>query len=181
VDAIADVVGLEELDLGIGVSLGRTGVPVGAGNCRVAGGIKISDLALGKVARLKNLRRLDVSGAKITPGGLKALQQLPRLERLSLWNCARIDDSAAPVPAAMSALRFLDLSYTPADDGALGALASVKQLKNLYLTDTKTTPEAVEAFRKQRGDVLVSWGRRPDPIPGGPKPSKSAKKGDDQQ
>src|SRR4029077_2051180 len=114
---------------------GRTGVPVGPGNCRVAGGIKVTDLGLAKLARLKNLRRLDVSGAKITPAGLKVLQGLP-LERLSLWNCTGLDDSAALVLAAIPTLANLDLSYTSASDATLQALASLPRLKYLYLTDT---------------------------------------------
>ena len=40
----------------------------------MAGGIKITDLGLAKLARLKNLRRLDVSGAKITAAGGETLR-----------------------------------------------------------------------------------------------------------
>ena len=162
-DSIAQVSSLEELDLGIGVSLGRTGTPKGAGNCRLAGGIKITDFGLGKVAKLKNLRRLDVSGAKISPAGLKLLQSLP-LERLSLWNCAALDDSAAAILSAIPTLTNIDLSYTPLGDAALEKLASLPRLKYLYLTDTKTTPDAVQAFRKRKPAVFVSWGRRPAPL-----------------
>jgi Leucine-rich repeat (LRR) protein len=173
-DAIAELSGLEELNLGVGVSLGRTGVPVGAGNCRVAGGIRITDLGLGRLARLKKLRRLDVSGAKITPAGLKLLQTLP-LERLNLWNCATLDDSAAAVLAAIPTLSNLDLSYTSAGDATLETLATLPHLKYLYLTDTKATPAAVEALRKQKPAIFVSWARRPDPIPGAMPPVKAGK------
>jgi len=166
------------LNLGIGVSRGRTGVPVGAGNCRVAGGIKITDLGLAKLAKLKNLRRLDVSGAKLTPAGLKVLQGLP-LERLSLWNCAALDDSAASALAAIPTLANLDLSYTAVSDAALQTLASLPRLKYLYLTDTKVTPAAVEGFRKQKPASFVSWARRQEPVPGAAKPAKPGK-GDDQ-
>jgi internalin A len=164
-DSISQLSGLEDLNLGIGVSLGRTGVPVGPGNCKVAGGIRVTDLGLAKLARLKNLRRLDVSGARVTPAGLKVLQGLP-LDRLSLWNCAALDDSAAPVLAAMATLTNLDLSYTSTGDAALQTLAALPHLQHLYLTDTKVTPAAVEAFRKQRPASFVSWARRPEPIPG---------------
>jgi hypothetical protein len=124
------------------------------------------------------LRRLDISGAKITPAGLKLLQGLP-LEQLSLWNCAALDDSAAPVLAGIPTLANLDLSYTGAGDAALQALAMLP-LKYLYLTDTKVTPLAVEAFRKQKPASFVSWARRPEPIPGTAKPAAKAGKGDDQ-
>src|SRR5258708_206317 len=119
-DPISLLSDLEELNLGVGLGLGRTGVPSGGGNnCRSAGGIKITDFGLAKLARLKKLRYLDVSGAQITPAGLKVLQGMPRLERLSLWNCKALDDSAAPVFAALPSLTTLDLSHTPARDATL--------------------------------------------------------------
>jgi Leucine-rich repeat (LRR) protein len=164
-DAISLLSGLEELDLGIGISLGMGGEPAapGGGNCRVAGGIQVSDLGLAKLGKLKKLRRLDVSGAQITPAGLKVLQGLPQLERLSLWNCAALDDSAAKTLAAMPSLVNLDVSYTLMGDEALQSLAALPRLKHLYLTETKVTPEAVEAFRKKKPECFVSWARRPAP------------------
>lgn len=157
--------GLEDLNLGIGVSLGKTGVAVGAGNCHVTGGIQLTDLGVAKLAKLTKLRRLDISGAKITPAGLKILKSLPQLERLSVWNCTALDDSAAQELAAVPKLTYLDLSYTGAGDGTLQSLTTVPNLKLLYLTDTKVTPAAVEVFRKQKPATFVSWARRPEPIP----------------
>src|SRR5258708_18319101 len=96
-DTIAMLSDLEELSLGVGLSLAKSGVPTGGGNnCRLAGGIKITDLGLAKLSKLKNLRVLDVSGAQITPAGLKVLQALPRLQRLQLWNSKTLDDSTPP-------------------------------------------------------------------------------------
>jgi internalin A len=169
-DTISLLSGLEDLNLGVGVSISKTGVAVGAaGNCRMTGGIQISDLGVAKLAKLTKLRRLDISGAKITPAGLKALKNLP-LERLSLWNCTALDDTAGPELAAIGKLTTLDLSYTSAGDGTLKSLALLPDLKLLYLTDTKVTPTAVTAFRKERPDSFVSWGKRPDAIP---RPSKA--------
>ena len=179
-DTISLLSGLEDLNLGIGVSLGRTGVAVGAGNCHVTGGIQLTDLGVAKLSKLTKLRRLDISGAKITPAGLKVLKGLPQLERLSLWNCTALDDSAASEFAAFSKLNMLDLSYTSAGDATLKSLAALPNLKLLYLTDTKVTPAGVETFRKQKPASFVSWAKRPDPIPrpakapkGKPKPTES--------
>jgi internalin A len=161
-DTIAMLSDLEELSLGVGLSLAKSGVPTGGGNnCRLAGGIKITDLGLAKLAKLKKLRVLDVSGAQITPAGLKVLQGLPRLERLNLWNCKALDDSAAPVFAAIPSLTNLDLSETSIGDATLETLASLPHLKQLYLTDTKVTPASVDAFRKGKPASFVSWARRP--------------------
>ena len=42
-------------------------------------------------------------------------------------------------------------------------LAKLPNLKQLYLTETQVTPEAVEAFRKQKAGTFVSWAKRPAP------------------
>ena len=160
-DPISLLSGLEELNLGVGVGLGKAGKPSGERNCRSAGGIKITDLGLAKLARLKKLRFLDLSGAQLTPAGLKVLESLPQLERLSLWNCTALDDSAAPLLAAIPNLKNLDLSYTSAGDATLKTLASLPRLNRLYLTDTKVTPAAVQAFRKDKPSTFVSWAQRP--------------------
>jgi internalin A len=177
-DTISLLSGLEDLNLGVGVSLGRTGVAVGAGNCRVTGGIQLTDLGLAKLAKLTKLKRLDVSGAKITPAGLSVLKNLPQLQRLSLWNCKALDDSAAPELVAIARLTDLDLSYTSAGDATLKSLAALPSLKLLYLTDTKVTPAAVEAFRKQKPASFVSWARRPEPIAKPPKVKTKPKASD---
>ena len=85
-DTISLLSGLEELDLGVGIKLGMGGQPAapGGGNCRLTGGLQFSDLGVAKLAKLKNLKRLDISGARLTPEGLQVLQSLP-LERLSVW------------------------------------------------------------------------------------------------
>src|SRR5207248_7990932 len=112
-DTISLLSTLEELDLGIGISLGvhpPKGSRVagnGEGNCRVLGGIQISDLGLAKLTKLKKLRRLDVSGAALTPQGLKVLEGLPQLASLSLWACTALDDSAAEGLAAVPNLTTL--------------------------------------------------------------------------
>src|SRR5262249_40907744 len=111
---------------------------------------------------LKNLRRLDLSGAKITPAGLKVLEGFPRLERLSLWYCTALDDTAARGFAALPNLAKLDLSYTPAGDRALEILAAHPRLQYLSLTDTQVTPAAVASYRGKRPATYVSWARRPE-------------------
>lgn len=161
-DAVSLLSGLEELNLGVGLSLGRTGKAGGGErNCRLAGGIKITDLGLAKLGKLKKLRRLDVSGAQLTPAGLRALASLPQLERLSVWNCTALDDSAAPALASLANLANLDLSDTPAGDATLQRLKSLPRLQYLYLTDTKVTRAAVEAFRNDKPGIFVSWANRP--------------------
>ena len=153
--------GLEDLDLGVGLNLGRGGKPAapGGGNCRVTGGLQITDLGLAKLGKLTRLRRLNVSGARLTSNGLKVLAALP-LERVSLWNIPALDDAAANVLAEIATLTNIDLSLTSVSDKGLQRLAALPNLKYLYLTDTKVTPHAVETFQKSNAKVFVSWAGR---------------------
>ena len=148
-DAISLLSGLEDLNLGIGVSLGKTGVAVGAGNCHVTGGIQLTDLGVAKLAKLTKLRRLDISGARITPAGLNVLKSLPQLERLSLWNCTALDDSAASEFAAAPKLVFLDLSYTSAGDGIYPVHQFVASYTHLF------GPSLVNEFRAGVGRLFI--------------------------
>ena len=163
-ETISLLSGLEELDLGLGIGLGMGGKPAaaGGGNCRLTGGLQITDLGLAKLGKLKNLKRLNVSGARLTPEGIRVLQGLP-LERLSLFYCEGMTDAAAAVLAGIQPLSILDLSYTPISDQGLKLLSKLPNLKSLYLTETKVTPEAVAAFRKDNPKAFVSWARRPAP------------------
>lgn len=164
-DTVAMLSNLEELDLGVGLSLGRNGKPSGQGNCRLTGGVQITDLGLAKLGKLTKLRRLDLSGAKLTSKGLESLRKFPQLERLSLWNCRGLDDSAADVLASLPSLTNLDLSDTLLSDAALEKLKPLPRLKHLYLTDTRVTAAAAETFRKVKPDCFVSWAIRPEPKP----------------
>jgi Leucine-rich repeat (LRR) protein len=163
-ETISLLSGLEELDLGVGIGLGMGGKPAapGGGNCRLTGGLQITDLGLVKLSKLKGLKRLNVSGAKLTPSGLKVLAGLP-LERLNLFACETLDDSAAAVLAEIPTLAMVDLSYTPVTNQALQQLGKLPNLKTLYLTETKVTPEAVAAFRTAHPKTFVSWAKRPAP------------------
>jgi len=159
-DKIALLSNLEELDLGVGIGLGRNGKPAGPGNCRLTGGVQITDLGVAKLAPMKRLRRLDLSGAKVTPAGLRALRNFPQLERLSLWNCRGLDDSVAPVLAALPNLQVLDVTDTPLSDATLQHLKALPRLNKLYLTGTKATIPAAETFRKEKPGCFVSLAQR---------------------
>src|SRR5205814_8077098 len=92
--------GLEDLNVGYGVALGAPrptdlGPADGEAECRIAGGMRVTDLGLAKLVSLKKLRRLDLSGASITTNGLRTLAAFRELRRLSLWNVKGIDDAAA--------------------------------------------------------------------------------------
>ncbi len=163
-DSITLLTNLEELNLGAGLGLGAALPPGGRSetNCTLTGGIRISDAGLKKLTKLRNLKSLELSGAPITANGLNALADLPRLERLSLWNCKQLDDSAALILAKLTNLQTLDLTATNLGDDALNKLAALPALRNLFLTGTNVTPAAANAFRLARPDRFVSQSKRPE-------------------
>ncbi|MBI1872622.1 MAG: hypothetical protein HYS05_01875 [Acidobacteria bacterium] len=167
-ETLALLSGLEDLNIGFGVALGAPrptdlGPADGEAECRIAGGTRITDLGLAKLAKLAKLRHLDLSGSAITVRGLKTLANLPHLERLSLWNVTGIDDGAAPYLEALGNLTSLDLSNTAVGDETLVRLARLSKLQRLYVGETKVTPEGLTAFQRQRPASVVSWGTRPAP------------------
>lgn len=167
-ETISRLAGLEDLNIGVGVALGAPrpsdlGPADGEAECRIAGGTRITDFGLAKLANLRKLRQLDLSGAAITASGLKTLANLPEIRRLSLWNVKGLDDSAAPYIEALRNLTSLDLSNTSIGDETLGRLAKLSHLQRLYVSETHVTTEGLTAFRKQRPACTVSWAKRPDP------------------
>jgi internalin A len=167
-DTIALLGSLEELNVGFGVALGTPrpkdlGPADGEAECRIAGGTRITDLGVAKLARLKKLRRLDLSGSAITSAAVKTLAALPQLQRLSLWNATGVDDAAAPHWEALGTLTSLDLSDTPVGDATLARLSTLVNLRRLYVSETKVTPEGLTAFRTKHPACVVSSGKRPAP------------------
>ena len=169
-DTISLLAGLEELDLGVGIKLGMGGKPAapGGGNCTLTGGLQLSDLGIAKLAKLKNLKRLNISGARLTPEGLQVLQSLP-LERLSVWASQSLDDAAADVLAGMPTLAHLDMSYTNVGDQGLQRLAKLPNLKALYLTETQVSagggrrvPEAASRYVRVVGEAAGAARRAAD-------------------
>jgi len=160
--------GLEELNVGLGVALGTPrpsdlGPADSEAECRIAGGTRITDLGLSKLASLKKLQSLDVSGSSITANGVKTLAAFHELRRLSLWNVKGIDDSVAASLAALTNLTSLDLSNTPIGDETLRRLAKLPNLRRLYVSETNVTAAAVTAFTAQHPAIMLSWGARPAP------------------
>jgi internalin A len=121
--SIRQIAGLERLDLGGGKFSG--------GGQR--GGLILDDSVLQAIASLKELRELDLGYAKFPSRGLAILKALPKLERLNLENCSRIDDDALTQLAPWKSLRWVDLN------------------------GTRVSKEGVARLRAQRPDCQVLW------------------------
>jgi Leucine rich repeat/Leucine Rich repeat len=165
-DTISLLGGLEDLNIGLGVALGTArpddlGPADGEAECRIAGGTRITDFGIAKLASLKKLRHLDVSGASITANGIKMLAAFHELRRLSLWNVKGVDDRAAAPLESLATLTSLDLSNTPIGNDTLRRLAKLPNLRRLYVSETNVTPDAVAAFRAEHPAIMLSSGTRP--------------------
>lgn len=167
-ETISLLAGLEELNIGFGVALGaprptELGPADGEAECRIAGGTRVTDLGLSKLATLKKLRSLDVSGSAITGNGVKTLAGFKELRRLSLWNVKGIDDAAMAPLSSLTNLTSVDLSNTPVGNQALRDLGRLAHLRRLYVSETNITADAVKAFKASHPNVMVSWDSRPGP------------------
>ena len=163
-DTISLLSGLEELDLGVGIEP-RDGRETGGARRR----------------QLQGHRRTADYRSRARQAGEAEEPEAAQRERRAA-HAGRTQGAAAACRSSGSAcgtcadarrhggrrclpeiptLANLDLSYTPVSDQALQQLATLPNLKQLYLTETKVTPEAVAAFQKQHPNTFVSWARRP--------------------
>lgn len=90
---------------------------------------------------------LDLARTKVTDGALKSLAQFPRLTRLDLRK-TQVTDAGVESLSALKHLTYLNLFGTGISDASLGALAGMKTLRNVYLWESKVTPEGVAKLRK---------------------------------
>lgn len=95
------------------------------------GGAKaVTDAGVAQLARMPQLRTLDLSWTGVTDAGLRVLRALPRLERLNL-SMTRVTDAGLTHLAACDALERLDLMWTNTGDGAIEALAGKSRFREL--------------------------------------------------
>jgi hypothetical protein len=94
---------------------------------------------------------------EITAQGLEPVTKMTKLQRLNVWQCARIDDKAAQHLLKIKSLEILDLGDTAVTDKLLEDLAGMKNLKLLLVGGSRITPAGVEQFRKARPECRIVW------------------------
>jgi hypothetical protein len=120
------------------------------------GGSKaLTDEGVRHLARLSQLKHLDLSGTGITDRGLRVLRDLPALESLSLAGTQVTDDGIVEL-AQCHELREVNLSWTRTGDGSLRALAGKPNLHQFSsgngITDTGLALlHELPAFKVWRG------------------------------
>jgi hypothetical protein len=104
---VADVEGLTALDL--------------------SGSKAVTDEGLRHLARLPNLKHLDLDGTAVTDRGLAVLRELPKLERVSLA-MTHVTDAGIAHLVTCNDLEDVNLSWTRTGDDAIRALAGKQKL-----------------------------------------------------
>ncbi|MCX6606480.1 MAG: hypothetical protein NTV52_23210 [Acidobacteria bacterium] len=88
--------------------------------------VSLTELGVGAIATLKELRQLKLDGLPVSGRWLERLKGLTKLETLSLQGCTRIGDDAAAALVAWPKLKAVDLKGTAMTGEAL---ASIRQAK----------------------------------------------------
>ncbi len=88
--------------------------------------ISLTDAGLDAIRTLQNLRELRLDGMPVTHRWLEKLKGLPKLERLSLQRCKRLDDAAAVILGALPTLRAVELTGTAVTEKGLADLRRAK-------------------------------------------------------
>lgn len=101
----------------------------------------VTDEGLKKLARLKNLKSLDLAGTRITDEALKTLATFPSLKGISLQR-TRVTDKGLEA-LEKSQIGSLVLDWTRVGDDGIASLGRMPALGSLSLTHTKVTDKAL--------------------------------------
>jgi len=111
--------------------------------------VSMSDVGLAAVLTLKELRELrlgcagvgvgvegqrfaTVSNMNVSASWLEKMKTLPKLEKLKLQGCDRVDDQAIPALAALPSLREVDLKGTAVTEKGVAALRAAKPKAQIF-------------------------------------------------
>ncbi len=84
--------------------------------------VGVTDIGLDPVASLAKLESLNLAGAQVSANGIAKLQVLKQLKRLDLHGAKRVADNIVPVLTAMPALAWVDLFESAVTPAAIEAL-----------------------------------------------------------
>jgi hypothetical protein len=107
------------------------------------GRTRITDRALGYIAKVDGLERLDLGYCPITDSGLAQLLASETLVQLNLEQ-TKITDKSLAFIAKMTELRELDLSGCQISDRGLENLAALQHLETIWLTGTPITDAGLQ-------------------------------------
>ena len=104
---------------------------------RLGGSKALTDAGVAHLARMTELRELDLGGCPVTDRSMEVLGRLPNLERIGLWRTG-ITDAGMKALARGERLERVDLAWTATGDGALQAFAAKERLTHFRSGDHVT-------------------------------------------
>ena len=104
----------------------------------------VSDADMPRLARMPDLRRLDLSLTRLSDQGLRALKSAPAIEELNLYFAEQITDEGASVVRNWKHLKKLNLHGTKITDSTLEVLAGVPTLEWLDIGSAQITDTGLE-------------------------------------
>lgn len=90
---------------------------------------------------------LDLARSRVTDEGLKSVGRMRNLERLHLENTAVTDTGLAEL-GRLTKVEYLNLYGTAVTAGIFDTLQNMRDLKKLYLWQTRVEPKAASAFQR---------------------------------
>jgi hypothetical protein len=127
----------------------------------LSGSKRLTDTGFAYIARMPQLRHLNLSGSAITDRGLDILRQLPQLESVSLaWTA--VTDAGAPHLAACEHLQRVELGGTRTGDDTIRTLRGKPALR-FFASGNFVTDAGLAHFREfpvfrtwQGGEISMS-------------------------
>jgi Leucine-rich repeat (LRR) protein len=104
----------------------------------------VTDSDMPALARMTDLRHLNLSLTRISDRGLRALKSAPAIEDLNLYFAEQITDEGAAVVKNWKHLKSLNLRGTKITDATLEFLASVPTLESLDIGWAQITDTGLE-------------------------------------
>jgi len=108
--------------------------------------IHVTDAGLAALARMRELRDLNIYWSAVTDAGLAALMRMVNLEYLHL-GLTRIKGPGLACLMGMHRLRRLSIENTDVDDASLHYLARLTSLKRLALWGTRVSTPGLQSLR----------------------------------
>ena len=105
--------------------------------------IRLTDAAFGSIAKLENLKVLQVSNGTINGKGCEHLNSLSKLKVLDL-RCTDVDDTTLGYLKGLTQLESILLWDTDITDAGLAHLGALPNLAEVYLMDTDISDEGLK-------------------------------------
>jgi hypothetical protein len=88
-----------------------------------------------ELARMRNLRVLELTDMPVEDAWLASLRTLPELRRINLDNAYKVTDAGLAHLSGLTHLREINFHHTKVTGSGLGSLASAKELNRVYLNE----------------------------------------------